>query len=271
MKKHSLKTRWYNIIFKHDTKAGQQFDVWLLILIILSVLVVCLDSIKQFNIRYASVFLALEWIFTAVFTIEYIVRILVVQKKTHYLFSFYGIIDFLSVLPSYLSIVYAGAQFLIIIRVLRLLRVFRILKLVRFTNASGYLMLALKHSREKIIVFLGTVLMIVTVMGALMYLVEGTESGFDSIPRSIYWAIVTITTVGYGDIAPVTVAGQIIAAVLMITGYAIIAVPTGIITAEMTRANHQIENRKPVCPKCESMVHDADARFCKRCGEKLPL
>lgn len=159
---------------------------------------------------------------------------------------------------------------MIIIRVLRLLRVFRILKLVRFTNASGYLMLALKQSREKIIVFLGTVLMIVTIMGALMYLVEGAESGFDSIPRSIYWAIVTITTVGYGDIAPVTVTGQIIAAVLMITGYAIIAVPTGIITAEMTRANHQFENQKPVCPTCESRVHDSDARFCKHCGEKLP-
>jgi voltage-gated potassium channel len=268
MERNSLKYKWYKIIFEHDTKAGRLFDEILLIIIVLSVMVVMIDSIKPINDKIGNILLAFEWFFTVLFTIEYIIRVLLVEKKSKYIFSFYGIIDFLSIIPTYLSLIYAGTQFLIIIRVVRLLRVFRILKLVRFTMASVYLIHALKHSREKIIVFLGTVLLIVTIMGALMYIVEGPDSGFDSIPRSIYWAIVTITTVGYGDISPTTVTGQFIASILMITGYAIIAVPTGIITAEMSREKAKNQGSK-VCLKCNNTDNEPDAVFCKKCGSKI--
>lgn len=268
MERNSLKYKWYKIIFEHDTKAGRLFDEILLIIIVLSVMVVMIDSIKPINDKIGNILLAFEWLFTVLFTIEYIIRVLLVEKKSKYIFSFYGIIDFLSIIPTYLSLIYAGTQFLIIIRVVRLLRVFRILKLVRFTMASVYLIHALKHAREKIIVFLGTVLLIVTIMGALMYIVEGPESGFDSIPRSIYWAIVTITTVGYGDISPTTVTGQFIASILMITGYAIIAVPTGIITAEMSREKSKNQGTK-VCLKCNNPDNEPDAVFCKKCGSSI--
>ncbi len=269
METNNWKKVWYKIIFEHGTRKGRIFDELLLVAIILSVMVVFLDSILMLHNRYATLFLMLEWFFTIAFTIEYILRIIITERKKEFIFSFYGIIDFLSFVPTYLSLFFAGAQFLLIIRILRLLRIFRILKLVRYTYASVYLIHALKHSREKIVVFLGTVLMIVTIIGALMYLIEGPETGFDSIPKSIYWAIVTITTVGYGDIAPATALGQILASVLMITGYAIIAVPTGIITAEMSREKSR--SSKPIhCPRCSNTEHDQDAEYCKKCGEKLP-
>lgn len=269
MKTNNWKEDWYKVIFEHGTKKGRIFDELLLVVILLSVMVVFLDSIVMLHNRYAKLFLILEWGFTIGFTIEYIIRIIITKRKKQFIFSFYGIIDFLSFVPTYLSLFYAGAQFLLVIRILRLFRIFRILKLVQYTYASVYLIHALKHSREKIVVFLGTVLMIVTIIGALMYLIEGPETGFNSIPRSIYWAIVTITTVGYGDIAPATALGQILASLLMITGYAIIAVPTGIITAEMSR--EKARKSKPIsCPRCSNSEHDQDAEFCKKCGEKLP-
>jgi voltage-gated potassium channel len=258
------------IIFEHHTRAGRLFDEFLLIFILLSVLVVFLDSIQSYHFKYEKLFLALEWGFTIIFTIEYIIRIIISIKKIRYITSFYGIIDFLSIIPTYLSLMYAGSQFLIIIRVLRLLRVFRILKLVKFTYASIYLIHAFKHSREKIIIFFGAVLITVTIIGAIMYLVESPEAGFTSIPQSIYWAIVTITTVGFGDITPETALGQILASFLMITGYAIIAVPTGIVTAEMSRERHHRHNHDtPVeCYKC-AQKNEIDARYCKKCGTKL--
>ncbi len=256
------------IIFEHHTKAGRLFDEFLLVFILLSVLVVFLDSIEAYHFKHENLFLTLEWGFTIIFSIEYILRIVISRNKLRYITSFYGIIDFLSIIPTYISLVIAGSQFLIIIRVLRLLRVFRILKLVKFTYASIYLLHAFKHSREKIIIFFGTVLVIVTIVGAIMYLIEGPENGFRSIPQSIYWAIVTITTVGYGDIAPATALGQIIASFLMITGYAIIAVPTGIVTAEMSREKHRLRNLPVVCDACDE-PNEIDARFCKKCGNKL--
>ncbi len=262
------KGKLHTIIFEHHTKAGRLFDEFLLIFILLSVFVVFLDSIEKYHLAYENLFLALEWGFTIIFTIEYILRIIVSKHKMRYIFSFYGIIDFLSIVPTYLSLIYAGSQFLIIIRVLRLLRVFRILKLVKFTYASIYLLHAFRHSREKIIIFFGTVLITVTIVGAFMYLIEGPENGFKSIPQSIYWAIVTITTVGFGDITPSTPLGQVIASFLMLTGYAIIAVPTGIVTAEMTRERHRTKNHPVKCDACEE-ANDIDARFCKKCGNKL--
>lgn len=257
------------IIFEHHTRAGRLFDEFLLVIILLSVFVVFLDSIENYHLKYEDLFLSLEWGFTIIFTIEYIIRIVISRNKIRYITSFYGIIDFLSIIPTYLSLIYAGYQFLIIIRILRLLRVFRILKLVRFTYASIYLLHAFKHSREKIIIFFGAVLITVTIVGAIMYLIEGPENGFKSIPQSIYWAIVTITTVGFGDITPSTALGQVIASFLMMTGYAIIAVPTGIVTAEMTRERHKLSDKAVViCDDCKEK-NEIDARFCKQCGAKL--
>lgn len=262
------KKKWYRIIFEHDTKPGRLFDEALLVLILLSVLVVFADSMPRFSEQYGFVLLSLEWLFTLLFTVEYIIRIIVSPRKKKYIFSFYGLIDLISIIPTYLSLILVGSQFLIIIRILRLLRVFRILKLVRFTSASLYLLHALRHSREKIIVFFGSVLILVTIIGTIMYLIEGPESGFNSIPTGIYWAIVTITTVGYGDISPVTAFGQFIASLLMLVGYAIIAVPTGIITSEMTRSQHEQTTAKK-CGSCGKANHDKDAAYCSVCGSVL--
>lgn len=266
----SWKNRWFRIIFRHDSKAGKLFDEVLLVLILLSVAVVFLDSMPDLHKRYGGWLFAVEWLFTLVFTVEYIIRILVSPVKRKYIFSFYGIIDFVSVIPTYLSLILVGSQYLIIIRILRLLRVFRILKLVRFTSASLYLLHALKHSREKILVFFGSVLILVTIIGTFMYLIEGPENGFKSIPVSIYWAIVTITTVGYGDISPATPLGQLIASLLMLTGYAIIAVPTGIITSEMAR-RHTSKEKTPTieCPQCGEKDLNPGANFCRNCGNPL--
>jgi voltage-gated potassium channel len=266
-KKH-WRARLYEIIFEADTKAGKAFDVTLLILIILSTVTVMIETMPEIPWQYAYYFYILEWFFTIIFTIEYILRIIAVPRKRKYIFSFMGIIDFLSILPIYLTIFVSGAQFFLVIRIIRLIRVFRILKLAQFVGAGNTLRLALLASRHKIIVFLLTVMMIVIISGTIMYLVEGPANGFASIPKSIYWAVVTLTTVGYGDIAPRTIGGQMIASLIMILGYGIIAVPTGIVSAEMI----QIKKEKlttQLCPHCMREGHDEDAAHCKFCGGKL--
>lgn len=263
----SLKQKIYTIIFEADTRSGKLFDITLFYAIILSVVVVMLNSVQSFHEQYGFWFLLVEWIITLLFTVEYALRIWVVKSTRKYVFSFYGIIDFLSILPTYLSFVFVGSHYLMVIRMLRLLRIFRVLKLARYIGASNSLLLAAKNSRRKIIVFLEVVIIIVVIMGALMYLIEGPENGFTSIPKSVYWAIVTITTVGYGDIAPQTIIGQTMASILMITGFAIIAVPTGIITSEISRAKERKNTQ--VCSKCQFADHDDNALYCKKCGEKL--
>jgi len=259
----------YIVIFESDTKRGKLFDVILLILILMSVLTVMLDSVPSNDGPLNSWFYYMEWSFTILFTVEYALRIYSSPKKKQYVFSFYGVIDLLSILPTYLSIFIAGTKYLIIIRILRLLRVFRVLKLVQFMGASDLLADSLKASKYKIIVFLEVVLMLVVVMGSLMYLIEGPENGFDSIPRSIYWAIVTLTTVGYGDISPQTFPGQALASLIMIIGYAIIAVPTGIISAEIAKSHKKEDNETSGCKNCGNLIHDDDALYCKKCGKRI--
>jgi voltage-gated potassium channel len=263
----TLKKRLYQIIFEADTTAGKVFDVVLLAVILLSVFLVILESVSSIAEKYLGILRILEWVITIIFTIEYILRILIVQKPFRYIFSFFGIIDFLSVIPTYLSIFALGYQSLMVIRMLRLLRVFRVLKLTRYTQAGRSLMQALWSSRQKISVFLFFVLITVVIMGTIMYLIEGETNGFKSIPLSIYWAIVTLTTVGYGDISPVTPLGQFMASIIMILGYAIIAVPTGIITSEIIKPT--LTHNTQVCHKCLFDKHDDDAVYCKKCGEKL--
>lgn len=263
----SLKERLYEIIFEADTREGKIFDVVLLFVILLSIALVMLESVSSIRYSYSKILKVMEWVITIIFTIEYILRLLIVKKPLRYIFSFYGIIDFLAVIPTYLSILIAGSQSLVVIRILRLLRVFRILKLTRYTQAGRNLLRAMWASREKISVFVFFVLTIVVIFGTVMYLVEGESNGFNSIPQSIYWAIVTLTTVGYGDISPATPLGQLLASVIMIMGYAIIAVPTGIVTAEMLRPS-TLQNTQ-VCPDCLFDRHDDDANFCKKCGAKL--
>ncbi len=267
--KHSkLKQKLYVIIFKADTRPGKIFDISLLILILISILAVMLESVSSIDSKYGNILNIIEWVITFFFTVEYILRIWVVRKPFKYIFSFYGIIDLMAILPSFLEIFFTGAHGMIIIRALRLLRVFRLFKLTRYTSESNQLMRALKASRTKISIFLFTVVTIVIVIGTLMYLVEGEENGFTSIPKSIYWAITTLTTVGYGDIAPGTNLGQFLASIVMIIGYAIIAVPTGIVTAEISRSRHT-DNSAQRCPKCLKEGHDSDAKNCKFCGTKL--
>ncbi|MGQ7870552.1 ion transporter [Sunxiuqinia sp. sy24] len=263
----SRKQKLYEIIFEADTPKGKLFDVALLVVILLSIALVILESVPSINANYRELLRLLEWCITILFTAEYILRILVVQRPSKYIFSFYGIIDFLSVLPSYLTLIFVGSQSLVVIRAIRLLRIFRILKLNRYTVAGNNLKLALQSSREKIFVFLFFVINVILIVGTLMYLIEGPENGFTSIPTSIYWTIVTMTTVGYGDISPQTPVGQMLASVLMIAGYAIIAVPTGIVTAEMVRSS--TKSNTQVCPRCLHDQHENDAAFCKKCGRQL--
>lgn len=266
--KRKIKDHWYDIIFHAETPAGKTFDIVLLISILLSVLVVMLDSVPSLQRKFHSVFLIAEWTFTLLFTFEYILRIAVSRQPMHYIRSFYGIIDLLSILPTYLGLVFAGTHYLLVIRVLRLLRVFRILKLSRYLRASEVLSVSLKQSRFKIIVFFEVVLTLVIIMGSLMYLIEGPKHGFTSIPTSIYWAIVTLTTVGFGDITPQTVLGQFFASLIMILGYSIIAVPTGIISAEIFKVNRNRDSEF-VCHVCGNEENDRDANYCKVCGGKL--
>jgi len=269
MTEKRLKHRIHEIIFEADTPTGRLFDIILMVAIILSVIIVILDSVPSMTVKYGFYFHTIEWILTILFTIEYALRIYTVNKPAKYIFSFYGIIDLLAILPTYLSLFLVGSHYLMIIRILRLMRVFRVLKLARYVRAAKSLSIALRSSREKIIVFLEVVITIVVIVGSVMYLVEGPENGFTSIPVSIYWAIVTITTVGYGDIAPHTIFGQAIASLLMIVGYSIIAVPTGIISGEIVRSSRRNKQSTQVCQNCLYGDHDQDAKYCKQCGEEL--
>lgn len=263
------KKKLYEIVFEADTKAGKAFDIILLILIVFSIIAVMLESVPTVKHQWRTGFVITEWIITVLFTIEYILRIWLVKKPIKYIFSFYGIIDLLSVMPTYLEIFIAGTHSLMVIRALRLLRIFRILKLSRYTSQSQIILAALKDSRRKISVFLFGVFMIVIIVGTCMYLIEGSNNGFTSIPKSIYWTIVTITTVGYGDIAPQTPLGQIVASMLMILGYAIIAVPTGIVTVELSKQKGIMQNNTQVCPNCLKEGHDDNAMYCKYCGKEI--
>lgn len=265
----NTKQRLYELIFEADTREGKIFDIALLIVIIVSVALVILESVEIIRINHHEILKISEWIITIIFTLEYILRVIIVRKPIRYIFSFYGIIDLLSVIPTYLSLIIIGSQSLVIIRVLRLLRVFRILKLTRYTQAGRTLARAMWNSRAKISVFVFFVIIIVVIFGTIMYLVEGEEHGFTSIPYSIYWAIVTLTTVGYGDISPETPIGQFLASIIMIIGYAIIAVPTGIVTAEMIKPSTR--NNTQVCPECLHDKHEDDAKFCKKCGSEINL
>ncbi len=256
------------IIFEAETPAGSAFDVALLIAIIGSILAVSLESVARIREEAGGILIVAEWIFTIGFTLEYALRLYCIDGRFRYATSFFGIVDLLAILPTYLSFLVRGAQGLTVIRVLRLLRVFRVLKLARFLGEANILTAALHSSRHKVAVFLGTVACIVIIMGSAMYLIEGPESGFTSIPRGMYWAIVTMTTVGYGDIAPQSVPGQTLAAILMVMGYAIIAVPTGIVSAELVQANRTPTTR--VCPVCTDEGHVWNARYCKACGSELP-
>lgn len=245
------------------------FDIILLIMILLSIVLVMLESVKSINEVYRTVLLYGEWIITILFTIEYIARVITVKKSSKYIFSFYGIVDLLSTIPLYLSYFIVGSQTLLTVRALRLLRVFRILKITRYIGESNKLINALKQSRAKIFVFLFAVLIIAIISGSLMYLVEGEESGFRNIPISIYWSIVTLTTVGYGDLAPITPIGQFIASVIMILGYGIIAVPTGIVSAEYAKKDEEVHVNTQACGNCNELEHHDDAVYCHNCGEAL--
>ena len=260
--------RLYHIVFESHTPPARAFDVALIVAILASVGVVMLDSVEALREHYYGVFIAVEWFFTVLFTVEYLVRLAIVRHPVRYARSFFGVVDLLSILPTYISLIVPGAQVLLSVRILRVLRVFRVLKLANYLDEAEQLNRALSASKRKILVFIFAVLTIVTVMGSMMYLIEGGENGFTSIPRSVYWAVVTLTTVGYGDISPVTALGQAVALVIMIMGYGIIAVPTGIVTVEMNRERAAAEaaRRFDACPQCGLEEHDADARFCKRCG-----
>jgi voltage-gated potassium channel len=260
--------RWFVVIFENDTRAGRRFDIWLLVAIVVSVLVVMLDSVQAIGTRHATLFNVLEWGFTLAFTAEYIARLAAVERPLRYARSFFGIIDLLSVLPTYLAFFFPELHALIDVRVLRLLRTFRVLKLVAYVSEYKYLAAALSDSRRKIFVFIAGVLMIAITVSTLMYVVEGPENGFTSIPTSIYWGITAMTTVGFGDIVPKTDLGRAIASVLMLLGWSILAVPTGIVTAEMTRRNAPLPARS--CPSCGAGHHLPRARFCHECGEALP-
>lgn len=262
----SFRGRLYEIIFEADTRAGRLFDTILLVVILLSIFIVMLESVKPIRAAYHKELKILEWIITVIFTIEYFMRIWLVKRPLKYIFSFYGIIDLLAILPTYLSIFFTVGHSLMVIRSLRLLRVFRILKLSQYTKAGRFLLYAIWSNREKIGIFFVFVITLTMIVGTIMYVIEGEENGFTDIPTSIYWAIVTLTTVGYGDISPVTGLGKFFASAVMILGYAIIAVPTGIITASLiinTTTNTQ------VCSNCFYDKHDDDALFCKRCGNSL--
>lgn len=268
-KPRNWRNRLHDVIYESNTVAGKAFDVGLLILIVASIVVVMLDSIKSINEQYGSIFRTLEWIFTALFTLEYILRLVSIQRPAKYVFSFFGIIDLLALIPTYLSIFIVGSQSLLVFRALRLLRIFRIFKLTHFLTEMLFLKTAMKASLKKISIFMLVVLSLVIIQGSVMYLVEGGNNGFDNIPNCIYWAIVTITTVGYGDISPITPLGKLIASVIMFLGYSIIAVPTGIVTNEMVQAVRRKDEKHETCPGCGKEGHDLDAVFCKRCGTRI--
>ena len=263
-----LRNRIHIIIEGTDTRLGKLFDIVLLIAILASVGVVMLDSVLYMRLQYGTIFRYAEWFFTILFTIEYILRLFSAPYRFRYTFSFFGIVDLLSVLPSYLSLIFGGVQYLLVIRILRILRIFRVLKLNTYMQQAGFLASALKTSQQKITVFFLSLVLLVTIFGSVVYVVEGPENGFTSIPISIYWAVVTVTTTGYGDMSPKTPIGQAIASMVMITGYAIIAVPTGIFTAELAR-NMRPQLNPIACPNCGKFGHAVGADFCDRCGHAL--
>jgi voltage-gated potassium channel len=259
----------HEIIYESEKPEGKAFDIALLACIVISIVVVILDSVQSLHAKYGGLFYILEWIFTGIFTIEYILRLICIRRPLKYVFSAFGIIDLLAIIPTYLSFVFAGAQSLLVLRALRLLRVFRIFRLVHFLSELRFLSSAVLSSLRKISIFILFVLTIVVILGSVIYLVEGPENGFTSIPQSIYWAIVTITTVGYGDVAPATPLGKVIASFIMLLGYGIIAVPTGIVTTEMALAARKKEQTNSACPSCGREGHDRDAKHCKYCGHTL--
>lgn len=264
----SWKEKLHTIIYEADTPAGKWFDIVLLWTILASIAIVMLESVKSIDEKYHDILDTAEWIITIIFTVEYIARIISVDKPLKYIFSFYGIVDLLSTLPKYISMFYGGTKFLVVVRALRLLRVFRVLKLVTFMGEASNLSKALKASRHKIMVFLSSVLVASVILGTIMYLIEGEENGFTSIPRSIYWTIVTLTTVGYGDIAPQTTWGQFIATIVMLLGYGVIAVPTGIVSSELTKTSN-IHPNTQACSHCMEENHPENAKYCFKCGESL--
>jgi voltage-gated potassium channel len=264
----SLRGRAYRVIFEHDKGWARRFDVALIVAILSSVVAVMLDSVAEVRMRHGSALLAAEWFFTIVFSIEYGLRLWCVKHPSSYALSFFGIIDLFAVIPTYLSLIVPGGQFLAVIRVLRVMRVFRVLKLTRYVGEASVLAAALRSARYKIAVFVVGVLTVVCVVGSLMFIFEGPESGFTSIPRGVYWAIVTLTTVGYGDIAPQTATGQALAAFVMILGYGVIAVPTGIVTAELT-AMPRARSSGRACQACRQVEPEEGAAFCRWCGTRL--
>jgi voltage-gated potassium channel len=270
--KNKTDRRWrdilFEIIFEADTPAGKWFDIVLIICILLSVITVMLDSVSSIRAKHGELLYAVEWFFTILFTVEYIFRLLCIGKPVRYAVSFFGIVDLLAILPTYMSLLFFGSRYLLVVRVLRVLRIFRVLKLGHHTKEAAVLRTALYASRRKILVFLFVVLTLVVIIGSLIYVIEKEENGFTSIPRSVYWAIVTLTTVGYGDISPETGPGQFLAAIVMILGYSIIAVPTGIVTVELSRVHTQ-QSSCQACPGCSAEGHDRDAQYCKFCGTKL--
>jgi voltage-gated potassium channel len=266
---YGWQVRLHEVIYESEKPAGKLFDVVLLACILVSIFVVMLDSVAGLHEKYGELFYALEWFFTGIFTVEYILRLICIRKPLKYVFSVLGIIDLLAIIPSYMSIFIAGSQSLLVLRALRLLRVFRIFRLVHFMSEMQFLSVAIGHSLRKISIFILVVLTAVVILGSVIYLVEGQTNGFTSIPQSIYWAIVTITTVGYGDIAPVTPLGKFIASFIMLLGYGIIAVPTGIVTTEMALAAKRREQTNQACPSCGREGHDRDAKHCKYCGATL--
>ncbi len=264
------RARLHEIIYEADSRNGRIFDLIIIVAIVASIILVMLESVESLDQRFHAFFDISEWIITILFTIEYFARIISVKKPSRYIFSFYGIIDLLSTIPKYLSLIIGGAHALVALRGLRLLRIFRILKLARFVGATDNLGRALVASRYKIFVFISSVVVICVIIGTMMYLIEGDDSGFTNIPISIYWTIVTLTTVGYGDIAPQTPFGQLLASLVMILGYGIIAIPTGIVSVEMAKGKGaHVDMNTQSCPNCSAGVHRDDARYCYKCGEEL--
>ncbi|WP_369943320.1 ion transporter [Xanthomonas medicagonis] len=271
---HGWRRRWFDIIYRHDTRSSRNFDLLLVAAIVASVAVIMADSVPALHARHAGTLYVLEWGFTALFTAEYALRLATVKRPLRYALSFWGVIDLLSTLPTYISFRLPGAQTLLVVRVLRVLRLFRILKLTRYVEESSLLVDALWRSRRKVFVFLFTVITLVVIFGALMYVVEGPANGFTSIPTAMYWAVVTMATVGFGDIAPLTPLGRAITSVLILIGYSIIAVPTGIYTAELANSLRDADRRhapdRRNCTHCGLQGHDPGAGYCRNCGQPLP-
>ena len=264
-----LRYRWYRLVFHHDSPAERNFDLWLIVAIIASVMVVMLDSVGPVKARWHAALLVSEWFFTLLFALEYAVRLWTVKRPLRYATSFFGVIDLLAILPTLLSLLFPAGTSLAVVRILRMLRIFRVLKLAEYSSEAGVLIQALQRSRRKILVFIATLLTITVIFGALMYVIEGPAHGFTSIPTGMYWAVVTMATVGFGDIAPGTAFGRFVTSVLIIIGYSIIAVPTGIYTAELARSM-QPKRHSVRCVECGLPDHEADAWHCRKCGRALP-